>query len=155
MAIKTQGTYLFTIDPANGNLLAVGCVTSIDGVDTTNEQIETTCLQSMARTYEAGLATPGAASFGINFDDADDSHVRLHQLKVAGTTLPWVIGFSNGVALPEVNTSEGFDLPASRGWISFTGFMTSFPFTFAQNSVIQSTVGIQISGEPVLHRKTA
>lgn len=155
MSIKTQGTYLYLIDPANGSVVTVGCVTSISGIDTTNEQIETTCLSSQARTYEGGLATPGAASFGINFDDSDASHIRLHQLKVAKTTLEWAVGLANGTALPTADTSGGFDLPSTRGWIRFRGFMTSFPFEFAQNAVVQSTVGIQISGEPEVFAKSA
>jgi len=153
MAIKTQGTYLYTVDPETDAVLLVGCVTSIDGVDTTNEQLETTCLESLARTYIAGLATPGQASFGINFDPADASHLRLHQLKVAGTSLPWAIGFSDGVTVPTVDTAGNLDVPATRSWIEFEGFMTSYPFSFAQNAVVQSTVGIQISGEPTISAK--
>lgn len=153
MAIKTQGTRLYCIDPADDSILAVGCITTLDGVDTTNEQIETTCLEADARTYMAGLATPGQASFGINFDPADDSHARLHALKVAGTTLLWAIGFSDGTAPPTADTGGTFDLPTTRSWLRFEGFMTSYPFSFAPNSVVQSTVAIQISGEPELHRK--
>lgn len=153
MAIKTQGTMLYTIDPLTDLVLEVGCVISIDGIDTTLEQLETTCLSSAARTYQAGLATPGAATFGINFDPADGSHVRLHALKVAGTTLPWAIGFSDGTAPPTVATAGEFDLPATRSWISFDGYMSSYPFTFALNAVVTSTVGIQISGEPVVTPK--
>ena len=102
MAIKTQGTNLYTIDPDDGTLITVGCVTSIDGIDTSIDKIETTCLGDSARSYLAGLATPGTASFGINVDTADESHVRLHQLKVAGTTLPWAVGFSDGTDAPTV-----------------------------------------------------
>lgn len=141
---------LYTIDPADDSLLTVGCVISIDGIDTTLDQIETTCLSSPARTYEAGLATPGAATFGINFDPADASHVRLHELKVAGTTLEWAIGFSDGTAAPTVDTNGTFNLPTTRSWINFEGFMNSYPFSFALNSVVTSTVGIQISGEPAV-----
>lgn len=155
MAIKTQGTYLYTIDPADESLLTVGCVTSIDGVDTTNEQIETTCLESLARTYLSGLATPGQASFGINFDTSDSTHTRLHQLKVAGTTLTWAIGFADGSAAPTVDSGGTFDLPTSRSFIRFNGFMTTFPFSFQQNSVVQSSVGIQISGEPEISAKSS
>lgn len=150
MAVKTQGTHLYTIDPADDSLLLVGCVTTLDGIDTTLEQIETTCLESAARTYVAGLATPGTASFGINFDPADDSHVRLHELKVAGTTLQWAVGFSDGTAAPTIDSNGDFVLPATRSWITFEGFMNSYPFSFAQNAVVTSTVGIQISGEPVV-----
>jgi hypothetical protein len=152
MSMKTQGTDMFTVDPANGQVLTVGCVTSIDGIDTTLDQIEDTCLNSPVRTYVAGLATPGSATFGINADPRDDSHIRLHQLKVAGVNLPWAIGWSDGTAAPTaVLNSEGeyeFVTPTDRSWLVFEGFMNSFPFSFAQNSVVQSTVGIQVSGEP-------
>lgn len=151
MAVKTQGTDLYAIDPDNGNLLTVGCVTSIDGIDTTLEQIETTCLSDSARTYLAGLATPGAATFGINVDPSDASHVRLHQLKVAGKTMQWAVGWSESADAPTVNSGQNeFVLPTTRSWITFEGYMNAFPFSFAQNSVVQSTVGIQVSGEPVL-----
>ena len=153
MAIKTQGTQLYTIDPADDSLIEVGCVTSIDGIDTTNEQIETTCLDSPARTYLAGLATPGAATFGINFDSSDATHVRLHQLKVAGTSVEWAVGFSDGTIDAGIDTDGEFDLSTARSWITFDGFMTSYPFNFTQNSVITSSVGIQISGEPTVVAK--
>lgn len=158
MAIKTQGTNLYAIDPDDGSLITVGCVTSIDGIDTSIDQIETTCLGDTARSYVAGLASPGAASFGINIDPADASHVRLHQLKVAGESLNWALGWSDGTAAPTVDTDSSgayvFDLPSTRSWLDFEGFMNSFPFSFAQNGVVQSSVGIQISGEPVLVPKT-
>jgi len=153
MARKTQGTMLYTVDPYDDSILVVGCVISIDGIDTTLDQIETTCLSSAARTYEAGLATPGSASFGINFDPSDASHVRLHELKVAGTTLPWAVGFSDGTAPPTVDSDGDFVLPTTRSWIDFEGFMNSYPFSFALNAVVTSTVGIQISGEPVVTAK--
>lgn len=150
MAIKTQETDLFVIDPDDNSVITVGCVTSIDGIDTTLEQIETTCLSASARTYTAGLATPGAATFGINTDTADSSHVRLHALKVAGVTLKWAVGWSDGTAAPTVDSHGDFILPTTRSWIEFEGFMNSFPFSFQGNSVVQSTVGIQVSGEPSL-----
>jgi hypothetical protein len=158
MAIKSQGTLLWTIDPADDSLLLVGCVTSIDGIDTTIGQNETTCLGDTTRTYISGLGTPGAATFGINFDPADASHVRLHKLKVAGTTLQWAIGMSDGTSAPTVHVDTAgdatFQVPATRSWIVFEGFMNSYPFTFALDAVVASTVGIQVSGDPVLTPKT-
>lgn len=159
MAVATQGTQLYFIDPDSGAVTEAGCVTSIDGIDTTVEQIETTCLSALARTYQAGLATPGTATFGINIDPSDASHIRLHQLKVLGTTLQWAVGFADGTAAPTATTDSAgddvFTLPTSRSWITFEGFMNSFPFSFQQNSVVQSTIGIQVSGEPTLTPKSA
>ena len=159
MTIKAQGTDLVAIDPADGSLLDVGCITSIDGIDTAIDQIETTCLNDLSRTYEAGLATPGAATFGLQFDPSDPAHIRLHQLKTAGTTLQWAIGFSDGTALPTVGTDSNGDdefvLPPTRSWLTFEGYMNSYPFTFGLNTMVTSTVGIQVSGEPVLVPKSS
>jgi len=153
--MKTQGTNLYAIDPEDGSLIVVGCPTSIDGIDTSIDQLETTCLNSPARTYEAGLATPGTASFGINIDPKDPSHLRLHQLKTAGTTLKWAVGWAEAPDTdPTIETdSDGayvFVPNPARSWILFEGFMNSFPFSFALNALVTSTVGIQVSGEPEL-----
>ena len=157
MSIKTQGTQMYCVDPDNKTILVVGCVTGIDGLDTTLDQLETTCLDSLARTYVGGLATPGSATFDINFDPADDSHVRMHQIKVSGAVLNWAIGFGDGIRdsngnlpQPTVDTSGNFVLPNTRSWIAFQGFMNSYPFTFAINALVTSKVGIQISGEPAV-----
>jgi hypothetical protein len=155
MAKKTQGTQLYFIDPANDSVVEVGCVLNIDGIDTTNEQLDATCLSDLARRYESGLATPGQATFGINIDPTDASHLRLHQLKVAGTSLQWAVGWSDGTSDPTVDTAEHFDVTADRSWITFEGYMASFPFSFAQNAFVTSNVGIQVSGEPQLFPKTA
>lgn len=154
MSIPTKGTRLFVIDPGEGSnptpkVLTAGCVTSIDGIDTSIPQIETTCLESLAREYVAGMPTPGNATFGINTDPADASHVRLHQLKTAGTTLKWAIGWADGEAVPTLDSDgTNFELPTSRTWLTFDGYMSSYPFNFALNDVVKSTVGIQVSGEP-------
>lgn len=160
MPIPAQGTDLFTIDPDTGLLLDVGCITSIDGIDTAIDQIETTCLNDTSRTYAAGLATPGAATFGLQFDPADVNHIRLHQLKTAGVTLKWAIGFSDGKdILPTVGTDSSGDdefvLPPTRTWLTFEGYMNSYPFAFALNTMVTSTVGIQVSGDPVLVPKSS
>lgn len=153
MAKLTKGTVLYTIDPADDSVLIVGCTTAIDGIDTTLPQLQTTCLADLAHTYVAGLAEPGTATFTINFDPADASHVRLHALKVAGTTLQWAVGIGVGDPPTVAVDSAGdgtFVLPATRSWITFAGFMNSYPFSFALNALITSTVGIQISGEPTV-----
>jgi hypothetical protein len=153
MSMKTQGTDLYAIDPRDGSLIDIGCVTSIDGIDSSIDQIETTCLNSAEREYVAGLATPGAATFGINTDTSDPNHIALYEIKQAGLTVQWAIGLSDGTAAPTVD-SDGFVLPTTRSWITFEGFMNAFPFTFALNAVIASSVGIQVSGAQALIPKT-
>lgn len=152
MAKKTQGTELYYIDPDTFQTTKVGCVTGINGLTAGRDQIETTCLDSDARTYEAGMATPGAAQFTINFDPGDASHTRLHELYVAGTTLDWALGWSDGTAAP-TSDSTAFDLPTTRTWITFEGYVSDLPFDFALNSVVSSQVAIQVSGFPTLTPK--
>lgn len=153
MAQKTQGTQLFFIDPDGSNgpvIVTVGCVTNITGLTAARDQIETTCLDSAARTYEAGMATPGAAQFTINFDNSDASHVRLHELYRAGTKLDWAIGWSESDDAPTLDSDDNFDLPATRSWITFNGYISDLPFDFALNTVVTSNISIQVSDFPVL-----
>lgn len=163
MAVKTQGTEFWAMDPDTGEIIDIGCVTSIDGIDTSIDQVETTCLRDLARRYEAGLATPGAASFTVHTDPSDPNHILLHQYKVGGKTLNWIIGWrqedANGLpvipgAVPTADqASDGqyvADLPGDRAWLVFEGYMSAFPFTFEQNNVVQSNISVQVSGEPVL-----
>lgn len=155
-AIKTQGTDLYAIDPDDGTILDVGCITSISGVDTSIEQVETTCLNDDTRSYIAGLGTPGTATFGIQTDPQDPVHVRLLELKNAGTMLQWAIGWSDGEDAPTVDAlDDDFDLPATRSWLTFEGYMNSYPFEFELNAVVTSNIGIQVSGDPVLVPKTS
>lgn len=158
--MKTQGTELYYIDPDSGDPVAVGCVTSIDGVDITTEQNEVTCLSDVVRRYEAGLGTPGNATFGIYTNPSDASHVRLHELKGEGASLKWVIGWSDNTGVTpdtalDSNSEYDWDLPDTRSWLKFDGFMNSFPFSFAQNASVASQIGVQISGDIVLVPKSA
>lgn len=148
MAVPTQGTDLYFQDPDSGAIMSAGCITSIDGIDTTIEQVETTCLNGLARTYIAGLATPGTATFGINTDLKDSNHLRLLEIKQSGATVQWAVGWSEAPGVPPTDfTSAGWILPDDRSWITFEGFMNSFPFSFQLNSVVTSTIGIQVSGD--------
>lgn len=150
MAVKTQGSELWFVDPYDNSVVKVGCVTQISGINAARDQIEVTCLDSNARIYEAGLASPGQATFGINFDPQDDSHVRLHELYVAGDKLNWALGWSDGTAAPTAN-SDGEPVPAStRSWILFNGYVQDFPFDVNLNAVVQSNVSIQVSDFPVV-----
>lgn len=154
MAVKTQGTEMWAFNPNTHELIDMGCVTSIDGIDETVEQIDVTCLNNLTREYEAGLSTPGQASFEIQYDPRNADHVKLHELKKAGVTLNWVIGFRYDVnGVPQVPgpaptiVDDEIELPDSRAWILFQGYMANFPFAFNQNDVVRSALTVQISGD--------
>jgi hypothetical protein len=150
MSVKTQGTELYFIDPDTFAVTKVGCVTTLTGLTAGRDQIETTCLDSAAREYVAGMATPGAAQFTINFDPADTSHVRLHELYVEGVTLDFALGWSDGTGVAPTEDSTAFVTPTSRTWILFEGFIQDLPFDFALNTVVTSNVSLQLSGFPTL-----
>lgn len=153
MALKTQGTNLYVIDPDDDSVITVGCVTAINGISTEREQIDVTCLEDDARSFLAGLNSPAVANFSINFDFSDASHMRLHALHRAGTTLNWAVGASDGTEAPTVDTGGTWDLGTGRSWARFQGYIASFPFDVSGNAVWQSNVGIQVSGQPLLYAK--
>lgn len=154
MAMKTQGTKLYVIDPDNDSVILVGCVTSLDGISASRDQRETTCLEDEARSYEGGMVTPGAASVGILFDATDSSHTRLHKLYVEGANLAFAIGLSDGTTAPTVDSSGDFDPSTDRTWILFGGYISDYPFSFAISANVETTLAIQVSGFPQVIPKT-
>lgn len=152
MAIKTQGTELWVINASNA-LVKVGCVTAISGISSPREQLETTCLADDARSYVAGLQTPGQATFSINFDPSDATHRALETLFGNSHVAHWAIGLADGTVAPTVGTDDNFDLGTTRSWITFDGFISDLPFDFALNAVLASSISIQMSGERALFYK--
>lgn len=155
MAIKTKGTHLYIIDPADSSVLRVACVTQISGITAARDQVEVSCLEDLARSYEAGMITPGAATFGLNFDTGEASHTRLHELYVAGTNLEWAIGFGDGTAPPTVDSADEFDTPTTRSWILFEGYISDYPFDAQLSDVWRSNVTVQVSGYPQVLAKSS
>lgn len=149
-AVPAQGSQLYYVDPDTGAVAEVDCITELTGLSQTRDQIETTCLADNERSYIAGLATPGTASFTIYPDPQSASHLRLHELAVSGETIHWALGWSDGKGIPPTDyDSDGWVLPATRTWLTFDGYISDFPFDFAQNSVVSSALGIQTSGPTV------
>lgn len=154
MPVKTQGTQLYLLDPDDcSTVINVGCVTAISGIEATRDQLESTCLESPARTYEAGLATPGQASFTINFDPKDETHQRIIELYKAGTKFELAIGYGDGVKdsngdmdAPLAGTDCLFNLPDTRSWlILHQVFFANVPQDFALNALVTANVSVQLS----------
>lgn len=152
MAVKTQGTQIFIIDPESSGgaeVLTVQCAISVDGIDGSREQIEITCLEDIARAYEAGLITPGTMSVTIQADSRNESHVRLHELYVTGAKFDVALGWGNGSDAPTIGSDGSFDLPDSRDFIVMEDtYVSNFPFSFELNAVVTSAVTFQLSGLP-------
>lgn len=162
MAIKTARTSLYYVDPDTETEVMVGCVTSINGIGASRDQLEDTCLEDEARSFQAGLGTPGAATFTINFDPADASHVAIYALWKAGTKVPWALGLSDGPPAPAAlvppsagSSSGGWVLPDTRSWITFEGYVADVPLDLALNALVAASVTLQISDFPVLTVRTA
>ena len=148
MSILAQGTQIYLIDPDTDEVMAVECATTFSPGGAPADQIDDTCLEAFERSFMPGLRTPGQASMGLNADPRNDSHLRMHELSETNPSpvLKWAVGWSDGVAPPTVDSSGDFVLPTTRTWFTFQGYIADFPFDFAQNTVVTSTVSIQRSG---------
>lgn len=62
---------------------------------------------------------------------------------------------TGATATADLVAGDDFALPPNRTWFAFQGYVADFPFTFAQNAVVASTVSIQRSGGSAWIRKTA
>jgi hypothetical protein len=81
----------------------------------------------------------------------------LHQLSEDDDieNLAWAVGWSDGKNIaPTLNTAgDDFELPATRTWFLFRGYVSDFPFDFAANTVVTTAATIQRSGGSAWIRK--
>ena len=160
MSILSQGTNVYVLDPNDGTpaVLKIECATSLSPGGDPSDQIEDTCLEAFERSYKAGLRTPGQATMGINADPDNESHLTLYGLsrENPAPVLKFAIGWSDGTDAPTLNVGEdGFELPATRTWFTFQGYISDFPFDFTQNTVVTTEVSIQRSGNSAWIKKGA
>ncbi|WP_345956581.1 phage tail tube protein [Pseudomonas fulva] len=162
MSVLTQGTNIFAlVPPVSGSgaytVIEIGGVTAFNPGGAPADQIEDTPLSAMERSYKKGLRTPGQASLTLNADPANASHVRLHQLSEASgdTAIRWAVGWADGTGVPTVATGgTDFDLPKTRTWFTFTGYVSDFPFDFAGNAVVSTAATIQRTGGSAWTKKS-
>lgn len=158
MSILTQGTHVFFIDPADDSVVQVLGATAFNPGGAPSDQIETTALEDFDRKYKKGMRTPGQASLTIQADPNVASHIRLHELSESNDQtqqiVKWVVGWSDGTALPTVSVGGDWTLPTTRTWYEFEGYVSDFPFDFALNTVVTTQVTIQRSGGSAWTKKT-
>lgn len=157
MSLKTQGTSLFVLIPGSTPTIArVTCVKEVTGVGAgAKDQIDVTCLEDTEdRQYVAGLATPSAVTMSVNYDPSDGEYESLLDLKESGENTQFFLGLSDGAKTIAPTLTAGVPtFPTTRSFLEFTGFISEFPFDFAQNTVITSAISVQRSGSIVRHLK--
>jgi len=131
--------------------MEIGNPTSFNPGGTPSENIDVTGLPQSERDYIPGLRALGQASMTLLPDPKDPSHVRLYQLSVSNDIedqdLTFAVGWSDGAAAPAVNSAgDDFDLPSTRTWFVFRGYISDFPFDFAVNSAVSTQMTIQRRG---------
>lgn len=146
MAIKTQGTQIYLINPDDESVVEVGCPTGADISGRTTDEIDTTCLSASERSFVSGLRNNGTVSMPINYDPANSSHTLLEDLQEAGTVVEWAIGYSDGTADPTADSGGTFDCPTTRSWRRFRGYVSEFSESFATNTIVTASLSIKISG---------
>lgn len=158
--ILTKGTQLYILDPRTvpfGDVITkLECPKSISGLSLSTPQIDTTCLDSTAMEFVPGMPSPGAATIGLDFDTAKESHMLIEDLNKNQVVAQFAIGLSDGVdvAPTGVDSQGDFILPTTRTWIVFTGYVADLPLDFAINSTVQSNFTVQQSGRREIIPKT-
>ncbi|MFG5862705.1 phage tail tube protein [Metapseudomonas sp. CR1201] len=171
MSILTQGTQVYALVPqldssgvptGDFEVMEIECATAFNPGGNPADQIEVTCLSDTVRKYLRGLRTPGQATLTLNADPNNDSHYRLWQLSESDEKidqdLAFVVGWSDGkdivpTAIEDSSGEWDFDLPTSRTWFVFRGYVSDFPFDFAGNTVVSTQATIQRSGGSAWIRK--
>lgn len=160
MSVRTQGTELYVEDPEDGSIIKIVCPTTIDGISGARNQIDDSCLEDIAASSMPGRVQPGTMTLGLNVDLSEPSHVRLHELFRSGEKFNFAIGwgdFTGGVTPGPVPTgidSAGeFILPTTRSWIYANAYVSDYPFAFAADDIVRSTVTFQLSGFPEVQAK--
>jgi hypothetical protein len=158
MSKLTQGTQIYAIDPRGSDpvLLIVECATAFSPGGSPKSQIEDTCLdETQAMSYRSGLMAPGQATININADPENESHIDLHEIysDPLVESIKWVVGWSDGTDAPTIDSSGDFDLPTTRTWFGFEGYIADFPFDFQQNAVVSTAISVQRTGASYWSKK--
>lgn len=148
MAVKTQGTELYFVDPTAvmPSVIKMACPTGVTGLGGPADQIETTCLGANEKTYVQGLFTPGQVSIPFNLDPQATSHQDLFDLKEAGDNLNWIVCLSDGTGTPTLDSDSDFVAPAARSSIKFVGYIADLNIDLATNEIVRGTLTVQRSG---------
>ena len=156
MSRRTQGTALWVVAPTVANpaifeMIKIGCPLNFKPGTDSKSKIDDTCLEAEDyKTNVTGLAELGQATFDINADPLNPSHVRLKQWEENNTELKFILGWAGTkkgsvkTIVPTVESATGeVTLPSGRSWNTTTGTIDSFPFDIDGDSLVKSTITVQ------------
>lgn len=152
--IKTQGTSLFFVNPLGDapEVIKLNCPTGITGMTAgAKSQINATCLEELEdEQFVAGLGTPGTASVPFIFNPNHPSHrLVLDTLKASGKVVRWLVGFSDGTAVPTLSESGVLVPPPAPGRTSaeFNAYVADVDIDISTNEIVRGTLTLQRSGK--------
>lgn len=166
MAVRTQGSELYalmpsTTTPGDYEVMEVECITDFNAGGNPADQIESNCLSETSRKYIKGMRTPGQATFNVDADPRNESHVQLYEMSESDDekfeNIKFVLGWSDGTGIKPTVAAAGddFELPKTRTWFLFEGYVVDFPFDLQGNAVVKTACAIQRSGRGFWIRKSA
>jgi hypothetical protein len=155
VSVKTKGTELFflKLDSNGYSVVKLGCPKGIAGLGGAKSQIDETCLDSLEMEFGPGMGSPGAITVNLDFDPAKVSHRDLVEMDENDTITTWIVGLSDGTALPTVDSAGTLTYPATRTFVSFQGYIAELPLDIAVNANVTSAASIQRSGAKTYHFK--
>lgn len=150
MSVAAQGSQLYVIDETGSTpvILEIGCITNLNLGGDPSDRLDDTCLSATTRSYKPGLRDPAAATADIRPDPADISHIFLDSQFRADPSpdMKFALGWSDGIGIaPTLDSAGDFELPTTRTFTVFTGYVADLPFDFATNSLVSGTASIQRS----------
>jgi hypothetical protein len=149
MSKLTQGTQIYVIHPDTEAVVEVDCATTFNPGGNPADQLDDTCLSDTTASFKPGLRKPTAATIGLRPDPSNTTHTAMHgwSQRDPSPTLKWAVGWSDGIdVVPTVDSNGNFNLPTTRTWYTFEGYIADFPFDFAGNALVESTVTVQRTG---------
>jgi hypothetical protein len=132
----SDGTAVPTVAPAGG----VGSI-DITSAGTGYTTAPTVAITGGGGTGATATATVSGGSLtGITITNPGSGYTSTPTVAFTGGA------GSGAAAAATVNDEEDFNLPDSRTWFVFAGYVADFPFDFAGNANVSTAVSIQRSG---------
>jgi hypothetical protein len=159
--IKTQGTEVYFISFLNSDpeLVKFLCPTGVTGVGGgAKDTIDTTCLDTVGdRTTVVGLGTPAPISIPYNFIPRSAAHQGVIALKESGVQTQWIELFSDGTAVPTLDTDGNIQAPpgSDRTSVQWLGSVQENTIDASTNEIVRGTLTVLRSGSETWNFPTA